>query len=194
VPGFLPLFTVEPFFRAEEGVRHRLRLEPGALGDVVDLLADIPPAADCMPAAILAAESLALAAIAGLCRAWSGEHPGPAVASPRMGAVLAVIDTIERRYAEPLRLGDLADAAGMAPSACCRLFRAVTGASPMEHLRRVRIRQAGVLLRSGLPLAEVAAGSGFCDAAHLARVFRRITGGSPGAWRNGGRPRRPAEA
>jgi transcriptional regulator GlxA family with amidase domain len=73
----------------------------------------------------------------------------------------------------------------MTAAASCRLFRTVTGTSPMEYLRRVRVRRAGVLLRSGLGLADVAARTGFCDAAHLARVFRRVTGESPGAWRRG---------
>ncbi len=176
VAGFLQLFTVEPFFRAEEGVRHRLRLDRTTMADLVGLLAAIPPMADTTPAAILTAESLALAALARLCRAWSDEHPGTAATSPRQGAVLAVIDTIEQRYAETLPLADLARAAGLTPSACCRLFRTVTGTTPMEHLRQVRLRHAGVLLRSGLPLADVAARTGFCDAAHLARVHRRILG------------------
>ena len=187
VPGFLPLFTIEPFFRAEEGVRHRLRLGKTAMATVVTLLAGIPVGSEHTPASILSGEGLALATIAHLCRAWSGDQRGPGLASPRMGAVLAMIDTIELRYAGSLCLGDLAAAASMSPSACCRLFRTVTGASPMEHLRQVRIRHAGVLLRSGLPLADVAARTGFCDAAHLARVFRRISGDTPGAWRSGRR-------
>lgn len=188
VSGFLPLFTIEPFSRAEEGVRHRLRLAKVAVDAIVGLLAGMVGANDHTPAAMLADEGLALAAIAQLCRAWSDEHPTPiVVASARMGAVLAVIDAVEQRFAESLRLGDLAAAAGLGPSACRRLFRSVTGASPMEYLRQVRIRHAGVLLRSGLPLADVAARTGFCDAAHLARVFRRVSGGTPGAWRSGGR-------
>lgn len=189
LPGFLPLFTIEPYFRAGEGVRHRLRLDRPATTALTALLAGFPPRGGREPADHLAAEALALAAVARLCRAWFGEHPGPAATSPRMGAVLAVIDTVEQRYAEQLHLGDLAAAAGLATTACCRLFRAVTGASPMEHLRQVRVRQARVLLRSGLPLADVAARTGFCDAAHLARVFRRQVGVTPGAWRAGDVPR-----
>jgi len=101
-----------------------------------------------------------------------------------MGAVLAVVDTVEQRYAESLSLGDLASAADLTPSACCRLFRSVTGASPMEYLRQVRVRHAGLHLRSGLDLADVAARTGFYDAAHLTRVFRQISGDTPWAWRS----------
>ena len=187
VPGFLPLFTVEPFFRAEEGTRHRLRLDRAATEAVIGLLAAIPSRGDA-PADQLAAEGLGLAAIAHLCRAWSAEHPEAGSTSPRMDAVLAMIDTIERRHAEPLRLAEIAAAAAMTASSCCRLFRAVTGTSPMEHLRQVRIRRAGALLRSGLPLADVAARTGFCDGAHLVRTFRRLTGRTPGAWRRGTPP------
>ena len=176
LPGYLQLFTVEPFFRAEEGVRHRLRLDRATTTALVSLLASITNESNRSPAAILYAEALALAALARLCQAWTDDHPGSIATSPRMDAVLAVIDTIEKRYAENLPLADLAHAADLTPSACCRLFRTVTGTTPMEHLRQVRLRRAGVLLRSGLPLADVAARTGFYDAAHLARVHRRILG------------------
>ncbi|GDY12044.1 hypothetical protein LBMAG53_09220 [Planctomycetota bacterium] len=185
VPGFLQLFTVEPFFRAEEGVRHRLRLDRATTTELVRLLASITKVSNRSPAAILTAEALALAALARLCQAWSDDHPGSTATSPRLNAVLAVIDTIEQRFAETLPLSDLARAADLTPSACCRLFRTVTGTTPMVHLRQVRLRHAGVLLRSGLPLAEVATRTGFYDAAHLARVHRRILGITAASLRRG---------
>ena len=185
VPGFLPLFTVEPFFRAGEGVRHRLRLSSDAITRVDECLQGITHADSSDPADILAAEGYALAAIAMLCRAWTGDRSVADASSARMQAVLVMIDTMEQRYTESLRLDDLAAGSGLGSSSACRLFRSVTGVTPMEHLRQVRIRHAGLLIRSGLPLADVAARTGFCDAAHLARVFRRLSGETPGAWRSG---------
>lgn len=42
---------------------------------------------------------------------------------------------------------------------------------------------AGYLENTGLPLDEIAARTGFSDAANLSHAFRRWTGDSPGAWR-----------
>lgn len=42
---------------------------------------------------------------------------------------------------------------------------------------------AGYLENTGLPLDEIAARTGFSDAANLSHAFRRWTGESPGSWR-----------
>ena len=52
---------------------------------------------------------------------------------------------------------------------------------------------AGYLENTGLPLDEIAARTGFSDAANLSHAFRRWAGESPGAWRAQRRsPRGPA--
>ncbi|WP_243233534.1 helix-turn-helix domain-containing protein [Microbacterium sp. CIAB417] len=46
-------------------------------------------------------------------------------------------------------------------------------------VRIERARRAQELLRTGLPLADVAAAAGFADQPHLTREFRRLVGASP---------------
>lgn len=49
---------------------------------------------------------------------------------------------------------------------------------------KARVERAKNLLKKGdTPLASVAVGLGFADQAHLTRVFRKIVGTTPGAWR-----------
>jgi AraC-like DNA-binding protein len=56
--------------------------------------------------------------------------------------------------------------------------------APHRWLLRHRIDRAKALLRgSEAPLAEIADACGFSDQSHLTRVFRSLTGTSPGAWR-----------
>jgi AraC family transcriptional regulator len=56
--------------------------------------------------------------------------------------------------------------------------------SPHQWLLRHRVEQAKMLLRDRtLSLSVVALSCGFADQSHFNRVFARLTGLSPGAWR-----------
>jgi AraC family transcriptional regulator len=50
-------------------------------------------------------------------------------------------------------------------------------------MRRRILRAQKLMLTSRLPLSQVAVECGLCDQAHLTRLFRRIVGTSPCAWR-----------
>jgi len=96
------------------------------------------------------------------------------------------LDLIEQRHAEGLRLDELAAAAGLSPNQLTRLFRARIGLTPHAYLNEARVRHSRALLRhSALPLAEVAAASGFADQAHWQRHYRRLHASTPGAYRKG---------
>lgn len=64
-----------------------------------------------------------------------------------------------------------------------RAFKASTGQAPYAFLQARRIDHAKALLRGPMPLAEVAAASGFADQSHFTRAFRKAVGAPPGAWR-----------
>jgi AraC family transcriptional regulator len=77
-----------------------------------------------------------------------------------------------------------ARAAGAHVSHVSRLFRRCYGASITEHAQAHSVRRAiGPLARPEIPLREVALEAGFYDQSHMTRVFRRITGRTPGAHR-----------
>jgi len=70
------------------------------------------------------------------------------------------------------------------PSLLSRAFRTVVGRSPMAHYGRLRMEQAAMLLlRSDLPVAEIAARVGVFDANYFARRFRAELGLQPSAYR-----------
>ncbi len=75
---------------------------------------------------------------------------------------------------------------GISPSHFARAFRVSTGLPPHQWLMRRRIEKARALLReTKTPLAEVSHQCGFATQSHFTRVFTRLTGASPGAWRRG---------
>lgn len=65
-----------------------------------------------------------------------------------------------------------------------RAFRATVGEPPHAHLIRRRIDRAKeLMLETDLPLANIAFDCGLTDQAHMTRLFNRVVGVSPGAWR-----------
>jgi AraC family transcriptional regulator len=65
-----------------------------------------------------------------------------------------------------------------------RLFRRCYGASVTEYAQAHSVRRAlASLAQPQLALSDVALAAGFYDQSHLNRVFRRITGRTPGACR-----------
>jgi len=65
-----------------------------------------------------------------------------------------------------------------------RAFRQSTGTSPHRWLLHQRVEKAKGLLRDRQsPLSEVALACGFADQSHLTRVFTRLSGAGPAAWR-----------
>lgn len=84
-------------------------------------------------------------------------------------------------------LAELARDCGLSLSHFTRAFRNSTGLPPHRWLLNQRVAKAKQLLRSTLPLSEVALACGFHDQSHFTRVFSRLVGLSPGAWRHAAR-------
>lgn len=81
---------------------------------------------------------------------------------------------------QPLTVAAIARAAGASPSALQRLFQRVEGQSLFEHVRRLRLEQARLALRSGaLSVQEAGAQAGYTSAANFATAFRRQFGCAP---------------
>jgi AraC-like DNA-binding protein len=81
-------------------------------------------------------------------------------------------------------LKEVARECGLSASHFSRAFHRTVGTAPHHWLLTHRIKVAKQKLRDGrLSLLDVALGCGFADQSHLTRVFTRIVGVSPGAWR-----------
>ena len=78
----------------------------------------------------------------------------------------------------------IAKACGLSSSHFSRAFRQSTGLAPHQWLLNRRVETAkDLLLRSRDPLSEVGLACGFADQSHFTRVFTRMVGTSPGAWK-----------
>jgi AraC family transcriptional regulator len=87
---------------------------------------------------------------------------------------------------QPLKLPEIAAAAGVHPGHLARTFRQHYHCSPGEYARRLRVERAcRLLFRGNAPLAEVALEAGFADQSHFSSVFKRYTGFTPAEYRKG---------
>lgn len=93
------------------------------------------------------------------------------------------IDYVHTHYAEAFTIEDLAGLSGITPRHMIRSFRKATGMPPHAYLRQLRIGEARRLLERDLPIAEIALATGFADQAHFSKVFKQVTGATPGRYR-----------
>lgn len=113
--------------------------------------------------------------------AVADEATPPRLTGRQLGKVKELIDA---DLSGKIQLSELAAACGLSIGHFSRAFRQTVGMPPYRWLLLRRIEVAKALLKSDLPLAELALRCGFSDQSHLNRVFKRAVGQTPGAWRS----------
>src|SRR5207245_10994578 len=102
-----------------------------------------------------------------------------ALADPQMAAALRLMQT---EPSHPWTVPELARAVSMSRSAFAARFRELVGTTPLDHLTEWRMVRAAGVMREGHPmkLAAVAAAVGYMSESAFGKVFRRMSGVSPG--------------
>jgi len=185
----MTFFTMEPYFRQHGTFRHGLKLRGAAFDDILELNRKIEQESSGRGSGFgWAQECLTSLLIIQLCRAHvaafgndmvmqQGEHP-------HIKAVITAMALVTGKQAVGVTLDDLAQAAGLERSHFCRVFRKVTGMTPMEFVRYEIIKKARRLLfESSLNISEIAMELGYCDSAHFCKNFRAATGRNPSELR-----------
>lgn len=128
----------------------------------------------------VAAESVPLA---------SAQSAGPVAGQPIAGGlapwqIKRLKSHIDARITERLCLDDLSALVRLSTSYFSAAFKRSFGVPPHNYIVARRVEFAKRQILSGdAPLCRVALDCGLADQAHLTRVFRRVTGTTPSAWR-----------
>ncbi|HEY0470365.1 MAG TPA: DJ-1/PfpI family protein [Kribbella sp.] len=88
-----------------------------------------------------------------------------------------VQDVIDGRYAEQLRLSDLADGTGVSERTVTRVFSRATGLTPLRYQQLLRLERAEHLIGHGATVEAAARAVGFEDARMLRRLRSRPLAG-----------------
>lgn len=126
---------------------------------------------------------------AALLRLWAalcahGESTAAPAEGGRLDEIREALEYIDREYASPLTLGELAQQAHMSESHFSRCFSAATHMSPFAYLQQVRIQKSCQILRQGaLPVSRIALACGFNDFSYYSKRFREVVGCTPSEYR-----------
>lgn len=91
---------------------------------------------------------------------------------------------MKSHYAEPINLDFMAEKSGFSTSYFSRKFKEQTGEKYIDVLTDIRVREAQRLLgTTELSVSEIVEAVGYCDDKHFRRVFYKLVGMNPLAYR-----------
>ena len=91
---------------------------------------------------------------------------------------------IRRNFQMDVSLKSIAEHVHLSPSYVSRVFHRETGETVTAYLNRVRVSEAKRLLRiTNMRVSEVCYEVGYQSLSHFTRMFKRVTGLSPRAFR-----------
>lgn len=103
-----------------------------------------------------------------------------ALPGSQLSQVNRAINFIRRRYDRAIRVEELAELANMSAPTFHRHFRAVTGMSPIQFQKRIRLQEARrQLLAENEGAANVAIKVGYDSPSQFSREYRRLFGAPP---------------
>ena len=130
-------------------------------------------------------EEVSVRLAADVARVVGGVVPRASEVAPAaLARVTRVVRAIEREAEGPLTLRRMAQEAGLSSYHFLRTFERLTGVTPHQYLRRVRLRRAAMrLVADPDKVIDIAFDSGFGDVSNFTRAFRTEFGVSPSQYR-----------
>ena len=103
------------------------------------------------------------------------------LADSSLALISRVVRRISAQYSEPFRVEELARSCGMSTSAFHRSFQAVTGSSPIQFQKQIRLQRSRLMLMAGADdVATIGYRVGYDSASQFNREYRRHFGLPPG--------------
>ena len=119
-----------------------------------------------------------------LCRAIEGQRQKYVIyAHAHQELVTEALQFIDAHPLETIDAAAFAAAHTLSPGYFRKLFKDVTGFSPLAYTNRLRVIRAAALLQQGSTVGAAAESVGIYDLNYFSRLFKKIMGVSPSAMR-----------
>ncbi|MBN2712629.1 MAG: helix-turn-helix domain-containing protein [Planctomycetes bacterium] len=182
LPGYHALFVCEPAQREQQSFGGRLHLTASELQRTLNSISRIESELESKePGYGMLVTAMFVRMVAFLAQAYSTKESPCAQELIRLGSALSHIET---NVDGDILVEELARMSHLSPRQFHRVFRNVTGVSPLQYQLNLRVEKAKYsLAQSDESLTEIAFQTGFTDSNYFCRLFRQKTGMSPGAYR-----------
>ena len=98
--------------------------------------------------------------------------------------IRCVLQYINLKIYDSIKISGLAKQFYLSESALRRKFKEEMGMSMNEYINGRKIEESKMMLRSGVPVGEIAKRLSFYDLSHFYRTFKKYTGMTPQMFRN----------
>ena len=181
LPSFLTLFNIEPVLRMHGARAINLKISESELRDIIkryiEPLCEIGMSKN--PRDKLRAQSYATDFIIRSCEIYERQEQ-PKVIDNFIKSIMYM----HIEYRNKITVEQLARMSGMSRTVYFSKFKNTFGTTPQAFLMAIRLEAVkNKLLTTALSLEEIAVGTGFHDAAHLSRFFKKAYGETPAQFR-----------
>lgn len=179
IPGFDPLFLIEPQLRQESEIRPALKLDDSSLiylEAMANFILELQERGDEKLYPVLRMNFEALVSyLATQYDAYEG-------ASSHVAMLSQALAYMEKHISDPIVVKDVASHVFLSPRQLERLFLKYCDETPMRYLKHMRMTNAlEMLSHQKCSIADAARKNGFDDLSYFTRVFRTTFGITPSA-------------
>jgi AraC-like DNA-binding protein len=183
--GLYDFLMVEPFYRSELNHQEILHLQPAEVLTIEVLLKQmIAEKQNRQTGFQLALKANLIMLLALLGRSWEKQFSGqPRFFDGKREMLAEALHYIEQNLNRDLKVGELAARVYLSPDYFRKIFRDITGLTPIDYINKIRIAKAIRILDAGkYTISEVAEMVGVNDLNYFSRLFHSIAGCSPSQY------------
>lgn len=187
ISGIYEMLMVEPLYRTEVNLQEILHLQPAEISSTESILTKMLEEQEMQAGYHLAQKAYLLMLLCSLGRVWENQSKSKVYKFNVNGKrqILAEgLRHLENNITDDLNISDLALKACMSPHYFRKVFKEVTGLTPVDYINKLRINKAVQQLKENrCTVAEIAEMVGIYDINYFSRLFRKNMGCSPTEFR-----------
>lgn len=187
--GIFDMLMAEPFYRSESSGHEILHLEPQQLTYVETIIKNMLNEQELQrPDSYLAMKANLLLLLVFLGRVWEKQFKNTRnTLDIKREMLVHAISYIDKNFSKDIKIEDLASKVYLSANYFRKVFKEVTGLTPLEYINKLRIAKAQKLLTTtNYPISYISELIGVSDVNYFSRLFHSMIGLAPSEYRKNG--------